>query len=104
MLTGSCKEQIAGFVPYPGPLFAESFRLDDQWLLERCLELRKEGLLLLGYYHSHPNDSLELSPRDRAGHPPGSLVLVLNRVGEWRFHRNLFVDPGFSKAEDKILF
>ncbi len=87
LLWGSSRDQVEGYVPYPGPLFAGRFQLTEEWLLEQCLRLRYRGRLMLGYYHSHPGNSLELSRRDLEGHPPGSLVLVLNPAGKWKLSR-----------------
>lgn len=99
LLTGSQPDMIDGQIPYQGPLQAQSFRLPDQWLLEQCYRLRSESRAVRGYYHSHPGQSLKLSPRDRAGHPLGSLVLVLNAQGHWAAYRSSLPQPDFQPSE-----
>jgi proteasome lid subunit RPN8/RPN11 len=67
-------------VLYPGPLGERRFRLPQSWLLQIFYQQRRAGREIAGFFHTHPpGQSLEPSPADRAGHPPGSLVLL---VGE----------------------
>ena len=80
-------------VAYPGPLRSREFALPEEWLLQAFLQQRGLGFEVAGFYHTHPvGEGLAPSPLDRAGHPPGSLVLLVGpsrwqayRIGEKRW-------------------
>ncbi len=78
---------VTDFVHFPGPLQRERFELCPSWVLAELSRQRRAGRRIVGYFHTHPEGrSVRPSPRDRAGHPPGALVLIVSHE-LWMFYQ-----------------
>jgi proteasome lid subunit RPN8/RPN11 len=87
---------IVDYTPYPGPLYRQRFEMEDNWLLQQHYSGRRMGRVVKGYYHSHPNSRALPSPGDVAGHPSGSLCLIVTPDGEARAFR---LDKGIFQEQ-----
>jgi desampylase len=64
---------------------ATSFEIDPAALIAAHKSARAGGLAVVGCYHSHPNGSLALSPRDVASAYEGQIWALIadGRVAAW---------------------
>lgn len=68
------------------------YQIDSNRVIQALLDARHGGADLLGFYHSHPDGSIQPSSRDVESAWPGMIYLIVageagddRRLGAWRF-------------------